>query len=86
MNQIIEIPYEQSRREFFLSLRDSYRRKLRWWKQQYPHQQYDPSEIHDKCVEYGAAVSYLQDVLRLLEAESTRTGISQLPTERTEES
>ena len=48
MNQIIEIPYEQSRREFFLSLRDSYRRKLRWWKQQYPHQQYAPSEMHDK--------------------------------------
>ena len=85
MNQIIEIPYEQSRREFFLSLRDSYRRKLRWWKQQYPHQQYAPSEMHDKCAEYGAAVSSLQDVLRLLEAESARMGISQPPTERTEE-
>lgn len=66
--KIVSITYEQSRLEFFESLKKHHERQLNWWKNQKPyhkgHKHYDPMNIYDQCSYHGAAIQYCEDAIK----------------------
>ena len=67
MNTIRAISYAESRLEHFKAVRERRRKTLHWWKYQKPGKQYSQITIHDMCNEIGREISYLDDVIEMLE-------------------
>ena len=61
------ISYKESRIEHFKTLRERRRKTLHWWKYQKPYKQYDLQTIWEMCSELGREISYLDDVIEMLE-------------------
>ena len=61
------ISYAESRLEHFKAVRERRRKTLHWWKYQKPGKQYSQITIHDMCNEIGREISYLDDVIEMLE-------------------
>lgn len=66
---IIEMDYAASRLAFFEKQRKLHEQKLHWWKHQKPYKQYDEWVIYEKCSYHGAAICYLEDVIRAFKQE-----------------
>jgi len=67
MNAIISMSYKESRLEHFKSVREKRNKTLHWWKYQKPYKQYDLQTIQEMCSELGREISYLDDVIEMLE-------------------
>ena len=65
------ISYAESRLEHFKAVRERRRKTLHWWKYQKPYKQYDAQTIQEMCSDLGREISYLDDVIAMLE----RTGV-----------
>ena len=59
--------YKEARLDHFKALRERRRKTLHWWKYQKPHKQYDQQTIQEMCSEVGREISYLDDVIEMLE-------------------
>ena len=77
MAKIIASSYEESRLEFFETLKKYHERMLHWWKNQKPYKKgyehCDPMYIHSKCSYHGAAIQYCEDAIKALQ-ENVRHG------------
>lgn len=69
MNNIRAISYKESRLEHFKAMRERRKKSLHWWKYQKPYKQYYPQTIQETCSELGREISYLDDVIEMLEKE-----------------
>lgn len=69
MNVIREVSYTEARLDWFRSMRVKKKKTLFWWKYQKPGKQYGQETIDDMCADLGREVSYLDDVIELLEKE-----------------
>jgi alpha-D-ribose 1-methylphosphonate 5-phosphate C-P lyase len=58
---------QEARLEHFKAVREKRKKTLHWWKYQKPYKQYDLQTIQETCAEHGAAISYLDDVIEMLE-------------------
>jgi hypothetical protein len=67
MTTIRVISYKESRLDYFRRMKEQHVKALHWWKYQKPHKQYYPQTIQETCAEHGAAISYLDDVIEMLE-------------------
>jgi hypothetical protein len=67
MNTVIAVPYKGSRLEHFKAVREKRKKTLNWWKYQKPDKQYDLKTIQKMCSELGREISYLDDVIEMLE-------------------
>ena len=67
MKEIREVTYAESRLDHFKTLRERRRKTLHWWKYQKPYKQYDLQTIQEMCSEVGREISYLDDVIAMLE-------------------
>lgn len=67
MTAIRAVSYEESRIEHFKAVRQKRKKTLRWWKCQRPYKQYDLQTIQEMCSELGREISYLDDVIEMLE-------------------
>jgi len=67
MTEIRAIPYKESRLEHFKSVREKRKKTLHWWKYQKPYKQYDQQTIWEMCADLGNEISYLDDVIEMLE-------------------
>lgn len=67
MTAIRSIPYKESRLYYFKRKAAKCRKTLWWWQWQKPGKQYDAQTIQDMCSELGREISYLDDVVDLLE-------------------
>lgn len=63
------VSYEESRLEHFKAVREKRKKTLHWWKYQKPYKQYYPITIQGMCSEVGREISYLDDVIEMLEKE-----------------
>ena len=61
------VPYKEARLEHFKSVREKRKKTLHWWKYQKPYKQYDLQTIQEMCSEVGREISYLDDVIAMLE-------------------
>lgn len=61
------VPYKESRLEYFKNKAGRCRKTLFWWKHQKPYKQYDAQTIQEMCSEVGREISYLEDVIKMLE-------------------
>jgi hypothetical protein len=61
------ISYAESRLDHFKSVREKRKKTLHWWKYQKPYKQYDLQTIQEMCSEVGREISYLDDVIEMLE-------------------
>jgi hypothetical protein len=59
--------YAESRLDHFKTLRERRWKTLHWWKYQKPGKQYDLQTIQEMCSELGREISYLDDVIEMLE-------------------
>ena len=59
--------YAESRLDHFKSVREKRKKTLHWWKYQKPYKQYDLQTIQEMCSELGREISYLDDVIAMLE-------------------
>jgi hypothetical protein len=59
--------YKESRLEHFKATREKREKTLHWWKYQKPGKQYDEQTIHGMCSDLGWEISYLDDVIEMLE-------------------
>lgn len=59
--------YAESRLDHFKALRERRRKTLHWWKYQKPGKQYGQQTIHGMCSDLGLEISYLDDVIQMLE-------------------
>ena len=67
MNNIRAVSYKESRLEHFKAVREKRKKTLHWWKYQKPYKQYDLQTIQEMCSEVGREISYLDDVIEMLE-------------------
>ena len=67
MNTIRAISYAESRLDHFKSVREKRKKTLHWWKYQKPYKQYDLQTIQEMCSDLGREISYLDDVIEMLE-------------------
>lgn len=67
MTAIRAISYKESRLEHFKAMRERRKKTLHWWKYQKPYKQYDLQTIQEMCSELGCEISYLDDVIEMLE-------------------
>ena len=67
MTAIRAMSYAESRLEHFKSVREKRKKTLHWWKYQKPHKQYDLQTIQEMCSDLGREISYLDDVIAMLE-------------------
>ena len=67
MTAIRAISYKESRLEHFKAVREKRKKTLHWWKHQKPYKQYDLQTIQEMCSELGREISYLDDVIEMLE-------------------
>ena len=61
------ISYKESRLEHFKATRERRKKTLHWWKYQKPYKQYDQQTIQEMCADVGTEISYLDDVIEMLE-------------------
>jgi len=61
------VSYKEARLEHFKAMRERRRKTLHWWKYQKPGKQYGQQTIHGMCSDLGWEISYLDDVIELLE-------------------
>ena len=61
------VPYAEARLDHFKTQRERRKRTLHWWKYQKPYKQYDQQTIWDMCADLGNEISYLDDVIEMLE-------------------
>ena len=61
------VPYKEARLEHFKAMRERRRKTLHWWKYQKPYKQYNLQTIQEMCSELGWEISYLDDVIAMLE-------------------
>ena len=59
--------YAESRLDHFKTLRERHRKTLHWWKYQKPYKKYDQQTIWGMCADLGNEISYLDDVIAMLE-------------------
>ena len=59
--------YAESRLDHFKALRERRRKTLHWWKYQKPGKQYSQQTIWGMCADLGNEISYLDDVIAMLE-------------------
>ncbi len=60
--------YAESRLDYFKRKSAKCRKTLWWWQWQKPNKQYSQTTIHDMCNEIGREISYLDDVIAMLES------------------
>ena len=65
--EIRAMSYKESRLEHFKAVREKRKKTLRWWKYQKPYKQYEMQTIQEMCSELGREISYLDDVVAMLE-------------------
>ena len=65
--EIRAMSYKESRLEYFKVVREKRKKTLHWWKYQKPYKQYDAQTIQEMCSELGREISYLDDVVAMLE-------------------
>ena len=61
------VSYKKARLEHFKAVREKRKKTLHWWKYQKPNKQYDAQTIQEMCSEVGREISYLDDVIEMLE-------------------
>ena len=61
------ISYAESRLDHFKTLRERRKRTLHWWKYQKPYKKFDQQTIWGMCADLGNEISYLDDVIEILE-------------------
>ena len=61
------VPYKEARLEHFKATREKREKTLHWWKYQKPSKQYDEQTIWGMCADLGNEISYLDDVIAMLE-------------------
>lgn len=61
------ISYKKSRLEHFKAVREKRKKTLHWWKHQKPGKEYYELTIRGMCSELGSEISYLDDVIEMLE-------------------
>lgn len=59
--------YAESRLEHFKATREKRKKTLNWWKYQKPGKQYSQLTIRRMCSELESEISYLDDVIAMLE-------------------
>lgn len=67
MNNIRAVSYKELRLEHFKAMRERRRKTLHWWKYQKPGKQYDEKTIWEMCADLGNEISFLDDVIAMLE-------------------
>jgi hypothetical protein len=67
MSVIRAVPYKEARLEHFKETRERRKKTLHWWKYQKPYKQYGLQTIQEMCSDLGREISYLDDVIELLE-------------------
>ena len=67
MTTIRAVPYKEARLEHFKSAREKRKRTLHWWKYQKPGKEYYELTIQGMCSDLGNEISYLDDVIAMLE-------------------
>ena len=67
MNNIRAVSYKESRLEHFKAVREKRKKTLHWWKYQKPGKEYYELTIRGRCSELESEISYLDDVIELLE-------------------
>jgi hypothetical protein len=67
MTAIRAVPYEEARLDHFKATREKREKTLHWWKYQKPGKQYDQQTIWGMCSDLGNEISYLDDVIAMLE-------------------
>ena len=67
MTAIRAVPYEEARLDHFKATREKREKTLNWWKYQKPGKQYDQQTIWGMCADLGNEISYLDDVIQMLE-------------------
>ena len=65
--EIRAMSYKESRLDHFKAVREKRKKTLHWWKYQKPYKQYDAQTIQEMCSELGREISYLDDVIEMLE-------------------
>ena len=61
------VPYKEARLDHFKATRERRKRTLHWWDYQKPGKQYDQQTIWEMCADLGNEISYLDDVIAMLE-------------------
>ena len=61
------VPYKEARLDHFKAQRERRRKTLHWWKCQKPGKQYGQQTIWGMCADLGNEISYLDDVIEMLE-------------------
>ena len=61
------VPYKEARLDHFKAQRERRKRTLHWWKYQKPYKKYDQQTIHGMCSDLDWEISYLDDVIEMLE-------------------
>lgn len=61
------VPYKEARLAHFKATRERRKRTLHWWDYQKPGKQYDQQTIWEMCADLGSEISYLDDVIEMLE-------------------
>ena len=69
MTAIRIVPYKEARIEYFKAQRERRKRTLHWWKYQKPYKKYDLQTIWERCSDLGNEISYLDDVIEMLEKQ-----------------
>ena len=59
--------YAESRLDHFKAVRAKRKKTLHWWKYQKPGKQYSQQTIWEMCADLGNEISYLDDVIQMLE-------------------
>lgn len=67
MNNIRAVSYAESRLDHFRRRAEKCRKSLWWWQWQKPNKQYSQITIQEMCAELGCEISYLDDVIEMLE-------------------
>jgi len=61
------VPYKEARLEHFKATREKRKKTLHWWKDQKRGKEYYELTIRGRCSELESEISYLDDVIELLE-------------------
>ena len=59
--------YAESRLDHFKAVREKRNKTLHWWKYQKPYKKFDQQTIWGMCADLGREISYLDDVIEMLE-------------------
>ena len=61
------VSYKEARLAHFKAVREKRKKTLHWWKYQKPGKEYYEFTIRGRCSELGSEISYLDDVIAMLE-------------------